>query len=89
MPKITVGFAAAKRHHPRPVYFNDHRHAALADAAVYAGHFAVYQHCAFYHHYDGDLYTMKPLQYSTFPIILLVATLFRLGLNVSATRLIY
>ncbi len=34
------------------------------------------------------LYTHEPLQYSTFPIILLVATLFRLGLNVSATRLI-
>lgn len=34
------------------------------------------------------IYTNEPLQYSTFPIILLVATLFRLGLNVSATRLI-
>jgi len=34
------------------------------------------------------IYTKEPLQYSTFPIILLVATLFRLGLNVSATRLI-
>lgn len=34
------------------------------------------------------LYTDEPLQYSTFPIILLVSTLFRLGLNVSATRLI-
>lgn len=34
------------------------------------------------------LYTNEPLQYSTFPIILLVSTLFRLGLNVSATRLI-
>lgn len=34
------------------------------------------------------LYTQEPLQYSTFPTILLFATLFRLGLNVSATRLI-
>lgn len=34
------------------------------------------------------IYTNEPLQYSTFPIILLVSTLFRLGLNVSATRLI-
>jgi flagellar biosynthesis protein FlhA len=34
------------------------------------------------------LYTKEPLQYSTFPIVLLISTLFRLGLNVSATRLI-
>ncbi len=34
------------------------------------------------------IYTSEPLQYSTFPIVLLVATLFRLGLNISATRLI-
>lgn len=34
------------------------------------------------------LYTQEPLQYSTFPVILLVSTLFRLGLNVSSTRLI-
>lgn len=34
------------------------------------------------------LYTKEPLQYSTFPTILLMATLFRLSLNVSATRLI-
>lgn len=34
------------------------------------------------------LYTKEPLDYSTFPTILLIATLFRLGLNVSATRLI-
>lgn len=34
------------------------------------------------------LYTDEPLQYSTFPTILLFATLFRLGLNVSSTRLI-
>lgn len=34
------------------------------------------------------LYTKEPLDYSTFPTILLVATLFRLGLNVSSTRLI-
>lgn len=34
------------------------------------------------------LYTKEPLDYSTFPTILLIATLFRLGLNVSTTRLI-
>lgn len=34
------------------------------------------------------IYTSEPLKYSTFPTILLVATLFRLGLNVSSTRLI-
>lgn len=34
------------------------------------------------------LYTREPLDYSTFPTILLIATLFRLGLNVSSTRLI-
>jgi flagellar biosynthesis protein FlhA len=34
------------------------------------------------------LYTRDPLQYSTFPTILLFSTLFRLGLNVSTTRLI-
>ncbi|MCA9807587.1 MAG: FHIPEP family type III secretion protein, partial [Cyanobacteria bacterium HKST-UBA06] len=34
------------------------------------------------------IYTNEPLQYSTFPTILLVATLFRLGMNVSTTRLI-
>lgn len=34
------------------------------------------------------LYTDEPLQYSTFPTILLVTTLYRLGLNVSSTRLI-
>ncbi len=34
------------------------------------------------------LYTDEPLQYSTFPIVLLISTLYRLGLNVSATRLI-
>ncbi|MDH4380182.1 MAG: flagellar biosynthesis protein FlhA [Vampirovibrionales bacterium] len=34
------------------------------------------------------LYTTEPLQYSTFPTVLLFATLFRLGLNVSSTRLI-
>ncbi|MFN8615297.1 MAG: flagellar biosynthesis protein FlhA [Vampirovibrionales bacterium] len=34
------------------------------------------------------LYTTEPLQYSTFPTVLLIATLFRLGLNVSSTRLI-
>jgi flagellar biosynthesis protein FlhA len=34
------------------------------------------------------VYTQEPLEYSTFPTILLVSTLFRLGLNVSSTRLI-
>lgn len=34
------------------------------------------------------LYTTEPLQYSSFPTVLLMSTLFRLGLNVSATRLI-
>jgi len=34
------------------------------------------------------LATKEPLQYSTFPTLLLVSTLFRLGLNVSSTRLI-
>lgn len=33
-------------------------------------------------------YMGRPLEFSTFPSLLLVATLFRLGLNVSATRLI-
>lgn len=33
-------------------------------------------------------YTEKPLSFSTFPSLLLIATLFRLGLNISATRLI-
>ena len=34
------------------------------------------------------LYTKEPLDYSSFPTILLVVTLFRLGLNVTSTRLI-
>ncbi|MBR1681636.1 FHIPEP family type III secretion protein, partial [bacterium] len=34
------------------------------------------------------LYTKEPLDYSSFPTVLLIATLFRLGLNVSSTRLI-
>lgn len=34
------------------------------------------------------LYTTEPLQYSSFPTVLLIATLFRLGLNVSTTRII-
>lgn len=34
------------------------------------------------------LFVKEPLEYSSFPIILLVATIFRLGLNVSSTRLI-
>lgn len=33
-------------------------------------------------------YTHKPVEFSTFPSMLLIATLFRLALNVSATRLI-
>lgn len=33
-------------------------------------------------------YAARPLDFSTFPTVLLLATLFRLGLNVSATRLI-
>lgn len=33
-------------------------------------------------------YTDKPLSFSTFPSLLLITTLFRLGLNISATRLI-
>jgi flagellar biosynthesis protein FlhA len=33
-------------------------------------------------------YAPKPVEFSTFPAVLLVATLFRLALNVSATRLI-
>lgn len=34
------------------------------------------------------IYTTEPLQFSSFPSMLLVATLFRLALNVSSTRLI-
>lgn len=34
------------------------------------------------------IYTLKPLEFSVFPGILLVTTLFRLSLNVSSTRLI-
>ncbi len=33
-------------------------------------------------------YVEKPLQFSTFPSILLIATLFRLSLNIAATRLV-
>src|ERR1044071_7536640 len=33
-------------------------------------------------------YVAKPVDFSTFPSLLLVATLFRLSLNVAATRLI-
>ncbi|MET0658639.1 MAG: FHIPEP family type III secretion protein, partial [Steroidobacteraceae bacterium] len=33
-------------------------------------------------------YMGRPLEFSTFPSLLLVATLFRLGLNIAATRLI-
>ncbi len=35
-----------------------------------------------------SLYVQKPLQFSTFPSLLLILTLFRLSLNVSTTRLI-
>ncbi|MCU7934008.1 MAG: flagellar biosynthesis protein FlhA [Candidatus Thiodiazotropha sp. (ex Dulcina madagascariensis)] len=35
-----------------------------------------------------SVYVDKPIQFSTFPSILLIATLFRLALNISATRLI-
>ncbi|MBM4245001.1 MAG: flagellar biosynthesis protein FlhA [Deltaproteobacteria bacterium] len=34
------------------------------------------------------IYTLKPLEFSTFPSVLLVLTLFRLSLNVASTRLI-
>lgn len=34
------------------------------------------------------LYAQKPVEFSTFPSLLLIATLFRLALNVAATRLI-
>ncbi|MFT7373353.1 MAG: flagellar biosynthesis protein FlhA, partial [Oleiphilaceae bacterium] len=33
-------------------------------------------------------YVEKPIQFSTFPSLLLIATLFRLALNIAATRLI-
>lgn len=35
-----------------------------------------------------SIYTVKPLDFSVFPTILLVTTLYRLGLNVASTRLI-
>lgn len=35
-----------------------------------------------------SMYTIEPLQFSVFPSLLLIATLFRLALNVSSTRLI-
>src|SRR5581483_8142763 len=35
-----------------------------------------------------SMYITEPLQFSSFPSILLLATLFRLGLNISASRLI-
>ncbi|HEX2922765.1 MAG TPA: FHIPEP family type III secretion protein, partial [Chloroflexota bacterium] len=35
-----------------------------------------------------SMYIMEPLEFSVFPSLLLITTLFRLGLNVSATRLI-
>src|SRR5262249_60840827 len=33
-------------------------------------------------------YAQKPVEFSTFPSLLLIATLFRLSLNIAATRLI-
>ena len=36
----------------------------------------------------ASMYIMKPLELSSFPSILLLATLFRLALNVASTRLI-
>jgi flagellar biosynthesis protein FlhA len=35
-----------------------------------------------------SIYVKKPLEFSTFPSLLLIATLFRLALNISATRLV-
>lgn len=35
-----------------------------------------------------SMYTLEPLQFSVFPSLLLIATMFRLGLNISASRLI-
>ncbi len=35
-----------------------------------------------------SLYIIKPLEFSSFPFVLLIATLFRLALNVASTRLI-
>ncbi|MEE9240594.1 MAG: FHIPEP family type III secretion protein, partial [bacterium] len=35
-----------------------------------------------------SLYTTHPLEFSVFPSLLLIATLFRLSLNVASTRLI-
>src|SRR4051794_5372541 len=35
-----------------------------------------------------SMYTTEPLQFSVFPSLLLIATMFRLGLNISASRLI-
>src|SRR5256885_13045233 len=35
-----------------------------------------------------SMYVAEPLEFSVFPALLLVMTLFRLGLNVAATRLI-
>ena len=34
------------------------------------------------------IYTLRPLEFSTFPSVLLVTTLLRLSLNVASTRLI-
>lgn len=34
------------------------------------------------------LFTKEPLEYSSFPAVLLITTIFRLGLNISSTRLI-
>ena len=34
------------------------------------------------------MFVQRPLDFSVFPALLLVATLFRLALNISATRLV-
>jgi flagellar biosynthesis protein FlhA len=34
------------------------------------------------------IYTLKPLEFASFPTVILVATLFRLGLNVASTRVV-
>lgn len=35
-----------------------------------------------------SMFVQKPLEFSIFPALLLIATLFRLALNISATRLV-
>ncbi len=36
----------------------------------------------------GGIYTLKPLEFSVFPTVLLIATLLRLGLNIASTRVV-